>query len=343
MYKEKQFIIPSALKDLNISVVIPNYNGVHLFPETLPALYRALEHSSKKYEIIIVDDCSTDNSINFLKHNFPEIILLRNKKNSGFSITINKGIFAAKNELVLLLNSDVKLTEAYFSEQFRYFEQSDTFGVMGKIIGWNDELIQDSAKYPEMQGFKLKTSLNCLVENPKANEFIPSLYLSGANALVKREILHLLGGFDDLYSPFYMEDVDLSVRAWRCGFRCYFEPRAVCRHKTSESIQNKEKKKYIRTIYNRNKFSFHAIHLSGLGFAGWLIQTILELIFRLITFRTDFLNSFLALIKNQQRVKQSISNFDKICHKTGTKLSLNEVRKTIVKSLKNKEISFFRN
>ncbi len=316
---------------------------MHLFPQTLPALYQALEHAGKKYEIIIVDDCSTDNSIDFLKYNFPEIILLRNEKNSGFSITINKGISAAKNELVLLLNSDVKLTEGYFSEQFRYFEQPDTFGVMGKIIGWNDELIQDGVKYPEMQGFKLKTSLNCLVENPKENEFIPSLYLSGANALVRREILRLLGGFDDLYSPFYMEDVDLSVRAWRCGFKCYFEPLAVCRHKTSESIRTKEKKIAIRTIYNRNKLYFHTIHLSGLNYTGWLIQTILELIFRLLTFRTDFLNSFLALIRNQQRVKQSISNFDAICRNTGTKLSLNEVRKTIVKSLKNKEISFFRN
>jgi GT2 family glycosyltransferase len=331
------------LKDLNISVVIPNYNGVHLFPETLPALYQSLEYTGKKYEIIIADDCSTDSSLEFIKRNFPEIILLRNEKNSGFSATINKGIFAAKNELVLLLNSDVKLTESYFTEQFRYFELPDTFGVMGKIIGWNDELIQDGAKYPEMQGFKLKTSLNCLVENPKENEFIPSLYLSGANALVRRETLHLLGGFNELYSPFYIEDVDLSVRAWRCGFRCYFEPLAVCRHKTSESIRTKEKKLYIRTIYNRNKFYFHAIHLSGLSFAGWLIQTLPELLFRLLSFRTDYLKSFSELIRNRAQIKQSVTDFDQICQKTGIKLSLKEVRKIIVKSLKNREISFFRN
>lgn len=328
---------------MNISVIIPNYNGVHLFPETLPALYKSLEFTGKKYEIIIIDDCSTDNSTEFLKKHFPEIILFTNEKNSGFSATINKGIFAAQNELVLLLNSDVKLTETYFSEQFKYFEQPDTFGVMGKIIGWNDDILQDGAKYPELQGFKLKTSLNCIVGNNESNEFIPSLYLSGANALVRKEILHLLGGFDELYSPFYIEDVDLSVRAWRCGFKCYFEPLAVCRHKTSESIRTKEKKIAIRTIYNRNKLYFHTIHLSGLNYTGWLIQTILELILRLLTFRTDFLNSFLALIRNQQRVKQSISNFDTVCHNTGTKLSLNDVRKTIVKSLKNREISLFRN
>ena len=148
------------MKDLNISVVIPNYNGVHLFPETLPALYTSLENAGRPYEIIIVDDCSTDQSVEFLRNHFPDIILLINKINLGFSATINKGIFAARNQLVLLLNSDVKLTETYFSEQFKYFERPDTFGVMGKIIGWNDNIVQDGAKYPEMQGFKLKTSLN---------------------------------------------------------------------------------------------------------------------------------------------------------------------------------------
>lgn len=330
------------MKDLNISVVIPNYNGVHLFPETLPALYKSLEYTGRQYEIIVVDDCSTDQSVKFIKHHFPDIVLLSNDKNSGFSATINKGIFAARNQLVLLLNSDVKLTETYFSEQFKYFEKPDTFGVMGKIIGWNDNIVQDGAKYPEMQGFKLKTSLNFLVENPKSNEFIPSLYLSGANALVRKDILHLLGGFDELFSPFYIEDVDLSVRAWRCGYKCYFEPQSICMHKTSESIQNKEKKKYIRTIYNRNKFYFHTIHLSGLRFSCWLMQSILELIFRLLTLRMDHLKAFVELIKNRKQLKRSAASFDRVCEKTGTKISLKQLRKVIQNSLKNSEISFFR-
>lgn len=331
------------MKDLNISVVIPNYNGVHLFPETLPALYKSLEFTGKPYEIIIVDDCSTDQSVNFLKQHFPDIILLINDKNSGFSATINKGIFTAGNQLVLLLNSDVKLTENYFSEQFKYFEKPDTFGVMGKIIGWDDDIVQDGAKYPEMQGFKLKTSLNFLTKNPMSKEFIPSFYLSGANALVRKDILHLLGGFDELYSPFYIEDVDLSVRAWRCGYKCYFEAQSVCRHKTSESIQNKEKKKYIRRIYNRNKFYFHAIHLSRIRFSFWIIQTILELVFRLLTLRTDYLKAFIDLIKNREQIRKSIANFEEICKKTGTKLSLNQSRKRILSLLKIGKISFFRN
>lgn len=331
------------MKDLNISVVIPNYNGVHLFPDTIPALLKALEYTRKKYEIIIIDDCSSDNSVEFLNQTYPQIRVIQNEINQGFSKTINKGIFAAENELILLLNSDVQLTETYFTDQFKYFELPDTFGVMGKIIGWDNEEVQDGAKYPEMEGFKLKTSLNYLPTESAGDNLLYSLYLSGANALVNKEKLIFLGGFNELFSPFYMEDVDLSVRAWRCGYKCYFESNSICRHKTSESIRGKEKKIYIRTIYNRNKLFFHAIHLKGLYFVGWLIQTLFELIFRILTQRMDYLKSFTELWKNREAIKKSRAEFENLCKHTGIQLSLNDVRKSIIRSLKNKKIVFFRN
>lgn len=331
------------MKDLNISVVIPNYNGVHLFPDTIPALLKALEYTRKKYEIIIIDDCSSDNSVEFLNQTYPQIRVIQNEINQGFSKTINKGIFAAENELILLLNSDVQLTETYFTDQFKYFELPDTFGVMGKIIGWDNEEVQDGAKYPEMEGFKLKTSLNYLPTESAGDNLLYSLYLSGANALVNKEKLIFLGGFNELFSPFYIEDVDLSVRAWRCGYKCYFESNSICRHKTSESIRGKEKKIYIRTIYNRNKLFFHAIHLKGLYFVGWLIQTLFELIFRILTQRMDYLKSFTELWKNREAIKKSRAEFENLCKHTGIQLSLNDVRKSIIRSLKNKKIVFFRN
>lgn len=310
------------MKDLNISVVIPNYNGVHLFPETLPPLIRALEQSGKQFEIIISDDCSTDDSVNYLKQNFPGTSVLTNERNSGFSITINRGIAKCKYELVLLLNSDVKLTDNYFKDQFKYFQMPDTFGVMGKIIGWYDDIVQDGAKYPRFEGFKLKTSINHL---PDSNKPVYSMYLSGANALVDRKKLLSLNGFDELFSPFYMEDVDLSIRAWRMGWKCYFEPDAVCRHRTSTSITSKNKKDFIRQIYNRNKMYFHAIHLQGLSLIGWYIQTLLELVFRVLTFRFDYLRSFVDFMRNIDGVRSSKVKISKLSKITQTSLSLRKV------------------
>jgi GT2 family glycosyltransferase len=329
------------LKDLNISVVIPNYNGVHLFPFTLPALLDALKDSARQFEIIIVDDCSTDDSVEYLKDNFPQISVLSNQHNSGFSKTINKGIFAAKNELVLLLNSDVKLSRNYFNDQFKHFEAPDTFGIMGKIIGWDDDIVQDAAKYPKYDGFKLKTSFNYLPEGDGGHH-VYSMYLSGANALVDREKLLLLGGFNELYTPFYMEDVDLSIRAWRVGWKCYFEPLSICRHRTSTSIASKEKKDFVRIIYNRNKMYFHAIHLEGLWLVGWFIQTFFELLLRLITMRFDYLKSFVTFIKTINAVRHSKTELYKLGKTTGIFITLRSVTNTIKRSASNQNFSFLK-
>ncbi len=325
------------MKDLNISVVIPNYNGVHLFPFTLPALFDALTNSGKQFEVIIIDDCSTDDSVNYLRDNFPQISVISNSSNLGFSKTINRGIDTATHELVLLLNSDVKLTNNYFADQLRYFEGSDTFGVMGKIIGWDDDLVQDTAKYPKFEGFKLKTSFNYLSSD--SNQLSYSMYLSGANALVDRKKLLQLGGFNSLYSPFYMEDVDLSIRAWRIGWKCYFEPLSICRHRTSTSIASKEKKQVIKTIYNRNKMYFHAIHLNGLPLAGWYLQTFFELLIRTLILQFYYFRSFVAFIKNDPGIRDSRSKLVELSKKTGVFLTLNSVADLIKKSVEHQDIS----
>lgn len=74
-------------KNKGISVVIPNYNGKNLLPEILPPLYKALKNTNLFYEIIISDDCSTDNSIQFIKDNYKDIIVLTAEENKGFSPT----------------------------------------------------------------------------------------------------------------------------------------------------------------------------------------------------------------------------------------------------------------
>ncbi|WP_207428461.1 glycosyltransferase family 2 protein [Pedobacter sp. SYSU D00535] len=324
------------MENPGISVIIPNYNGASLFVDTLPALFKALERASCDYEVLVVDDCSSDNSVSFLSDNYPQVRVIKNAENRGFSPTINRGIFAATKELVFLLNSDVKVTEDYFLPLFKYFEDEATFGVMGRIIGWDDEDIQDGAKYPEQQGFKYKTSLNCL---PEKGGSLPSFYLSGANTLARRDRLQFLGGFDELFAPFYIEDVELSVRAWRSGWNCYYEHNAVCRHKTSTSIKSKARKRYISEIYNRNKFYFHYLHLEGLSLLGWLVQTTFEVLFRAIMMRTDFLKGYLSFLSNLRKVRQSKARFELSVPKA---ISLVEVVNAIKGKIATEGASFFR-
>ncbi len=298
-----------------ISVVIPNYNGTALLKETLPTVFDALEQTQLPYEIIVSDDRSTDDSVSFLKTNFPNVKILENALNRGFSPTINEGIFAAQYVVVLLLNSDVKLTRNYFENQLHYFDDPDTFGVMGRIIGWNDELIQDAAKYPKFEGAKIKTSGNYYYSDADKSDSIFSMYLSGANAMVNREKIIALGGFDELYAPFYVEDFDLSLRAWRMGWKCYYEHNAICRHQVSVSIKAKSKKNFINYIYYRNKMFLHKMHLSGSMRVLWYIQLIPEMLIRLFTFRFYYFHSLYAFFNSREKMMQSKNKLEQLAEK----------------------------
>lgn len=286
-----------------ISIVIPNYNGRQLLATYLPFTVAAIENAGVNYEIIIVDDASTDESVAFIKAEYPQIKVLINEQNSGFSYTCNQGIAAAQYELILLLNSDVKLLPDYFEHQFRYFEADDTFGVMGRIIDMDGDHIQDAARMPRLNGLKLKTDYFYYTNNDADRPY--TFYLSGANALIDAAKLKDIGGFYELFSPFYCEDMELSLRAWELGWKCYYEHNAVCRHQISATTKGLKKPKWIKTTYYRNRFYMHALHLNGLALLGWYIQiTLIDLLPKLLAGQLWIWNSYIQLFKNNNLIKQ---------------------------------------
>lgn len=277
----------------SISVVIPNYNGKHLLEQYLPSVLAALKQANTDYEIIISDDASVDDSVRFINDNYPEIKIISSEINRGFSHTINSGMQIAEKTLVLLLNSDIKLKENYFQDQWKYFQDPATFGVMGSIWSEDGKRLMDAAKYPVWKGGQLRTTINCKPKNKSTSPCF-TLFLSGANALVDRKKLIKLQGMDVRYSPYYMEDVDLSVRAWRMGWKCYYEPEAVCYHKLSETIANHNSKKQVNYISKRNKFILHDTHLEGGTRLLWNIENILNLLLRWMVLDLSYYKSFLA-------------------------------------------------
>ena len=330
------------LNNKGISVIIPNYNGIELLPIILPPLFIALINSGLRYEIIVSDDASADNSIDYIQLNFPNIILIKNNVNAGFSTTINKGIKLAQYEYVFLLNSDVIISENYFKPLLRYFEREDTFGVMGKIVGWEDDTIQDGAKYPSYHGVKIKTSGNYIAVNPREDDWLYSMYLSGANAFVDKKKLLQLNGFDELFSPYYVEDYELSVRAWRMGWKCYYEHFAVCRHKISVTIKNKSSKSKVKVIYYRNKMFLHALHLSSIKLRVWYFQLIMETLLSLVTGKFYFFSALKYFFKKIPAVNKSRKVFNLILKESkGPEYSLNQIIVFIKKQMAQQPIRKF--
>ena len=236
-----------------VSVVLPNFNGEKLLGKCLDSLFLSLENSAliTDYEVIVVDDCSTDDSVKFLRENYSRVNVVESERNSGFSKTCNKGIGISKNELVLLLNTDMMLNEAFFDTLIPFFESDDTFSVFCKIVSENGD-IQESRKLPLKHLLRIHYN-----EDFEATGKVLSLYSCGGNMLASREKLLLLNGFDELYSPFYFEDFDLSLRAWKRHWKIYYTSETQCVHKHSATINNNFTKEQVQSIFIRNKMIFN--------------------------------------------------------------------------------------
>ncbi|MCQ6959706.1 glycosyltransferase family 2 protein [Mucilaginibacter aquariorum] len=322
----------------SISIVIPNYNGRKLLEEYLPYTLTAIKNAGVDHEIIVVDDASTDESVGFLKTAYPQVKLLVNPQNKGFSYSCNQGINKARCELILLLNSDVKLTPDYFEHQWKYFSADDTFGVMGRIIDMEGDHIQDAARVPKLNGLKLKTDYFYYTTEP--NDRLYTFYLSGANALINAEKLKSIGGFYEIFSPFYCEDMELSIRAWKLNWKCYYEHQAVCRHQMSASTKNYKTARWVKTIYYRNRFYMHAIHLNGLALLGWFLQiTFIDMLPKLLIGKWWLWGSYVNLIKNRDEIKVYKKKVSTLLKTNNSHTSIFEVINKIRNAVKGKSVT----
>ena len=246
----------------DISILIPNYNGVALLEENLPYALAAARNSGASCELLVADDASADSSCAFVKEHYPEVKLIEGEKNLGFAGNCNRGAGHCRGRWILLLNSDVKLHADYLKLLFPYTQDSSVFGLSGSILPDGPGPIMDAGKYPAWGGLMLNTTLNFYPKEESGNAF-PALFLSGAAALLNADKFRALGGFQELFNPYYFEDAEISIHAWRRGWSSLFVPQAKCFHRVSSTIASSAKKETIRIVARRNKLLLHEIHLGG--------------------------------------------------------------------------------
>lgn len=320
----------------SVSIIIPNYNGQELLERFLPFTLAAIKNAAVDYELIVIDDASTDESVSFIRTHYPDIILLENQKNSGFSATCNVGIAKAAKELMLILNSDIQLSANYFENQWQCFEDNDTFGVMGRILENNK---YDGPRLSTKVGLKYRQNEIYKVEDEERPT--PTVFLSGANALVCAKKIKQLGGFDQIFSPFYYEDTDLSLRACRLGWKCYYSFKSTCNHMGSSTINGNNLKKHVKIIFYRNRFILHGIHLTKSQFCWFKLQTLfLEVIPKTLIGRLWIWKSYGALKQYSVAIHNSKQRLDQQAKTTGKLLPLFALRNRILAEIKESKIEF---
>ena len=244
----------------SVSIVIPNWNGEDLLRSYLPSVLEAKGKYPGRSEIIVVDDASTDGSVNLLVKKFPDVKLIVHQQNKGFGKACWSGALAARYPVLILLNSDVKVDPGFISPLAICFEDRNVFSASPLIFNENDELSNVTISIPYVRRGKLryKSFPPQLLLSDKAT-LLRSWYtlfpLGGAVALDKERFM-ALGGFDDLFEPFYYEDTDLGFRAWRRGWQCVVAPEARVIHYHQGTIARSFRKFKVKAIRKRNRLFF---------------------------------------------------------------------------------------
>ena len=248
-----------------ISVIIPNYNGIDLLRRNLPTLLASLKEVGESFEIIIVDDYSSDNSVEFLREQYPEVQIIVNERNYGFARTCNVGIAAAQGEFTCVVNTDVQFTNQYFKNALEVLRNTGAFAILGDIHNYIDgklEIQKTAAQIDFKRGllrFSATNELNPSRFGWRSGDHFLAL---GCCFVARTSELKNLGGFNEIFVPFYWEDVDLCLRAFKAGLKVEFCYDCPVVHYASGTIARTRTNTKRRLVSQRNKFLFAWMHMT---------------------------------------------------------------------------------
>lgn len=232
------------------SVVIPNWNGRDLLAKYIPSVIEALAGNPDN-EIIVVDNGSQDGSAEFLHKQFPTVRVLALDRNLGFGGGSNAGFRAAKNDIVVLLNSDMRVEPGFLAPLLETFSDENVFSVSCQIF------FSDPKKIREETGLTQFWWENGSIrvrhrDDPAIQVPYPCAYAGGGSSAFDRRKFLELGGFDELLAPFYMEDTDIGYLAWKRGWKVLYQPRSIVYHEHRGTIGKKFTAAQIDLVLKKN-------------------------------------------------------------------------------------------
>ena len=260
---------------MKASVVIPNYNGESYLENCLASLERQDETD---FEVIVVDDGSSDGSAEKARERFPHVRFLFHEENRGFAAAVNTGIKAAKADAVILLNNDTVAGRHFVGTLVRELrKRPDIFSVAACMLDLHHpERVDDAGDNFSALGWAYSPARDKPAADFRRRRSIFSA-CAGA-AIYRKDVLLKLGGFDERHFA-YLEDVDLGFRAQWAGWRSVYAPRARVLHAGSGSSGSRYNPFKLRlTVRNQLYLVYKNMPLWMLIFnrkgllLGWLIK-----------------------------------------------------------------------
>jgi GT2 family glycosyltransferase/glycosyltransferase involved in cell wall biosynthesis len=239
------------------SIIILNWNGKNLLAEYLPSVIEAVKYEGGDHEIIVVDNGSTDGSVEFLQEHFPQVRIVALEKNYYFTGGNNAGALAAKNDILVFLNNDMYVEKDFLRPLLEGFFDESVFAVSAQIFFHDPNKRREETGKTRAEwrwGF-IDFRHDLPTDGDLRNRYVPAFWLGGGSAAVDRRKFLEICGFDTLMNPFYVEDTDLSYQAWKRGWKVLFcpESKGIHKHRASTGRYNRV---YVERTIRRNQLLF---------------------------------------------------------------------------------------
>lgn len=254
-----------------LSIVIVNYNVKDLLKKCLESIFKY--EKDIEFEVIVVDNNSKDHSPEMLKRDFPQVKLIENNRNLGFSRACNQGIKESRGRYILLLNPDTELTPGGLKKMIDFMDSNPDVGICGpKMMDKEGKLQFSCRSFPSY--LTAISSSQSILNRIFPDNFLSQKYLlkeknhsqimevdwvSGSSLLAKRKMFEKIGLLDQRFYM-YVEDVDLCYRAKKFGFSVFYFPPIVIIHHIGKSTQKKKLSMLVE--HHKSMYYFYRKHYS---------------------------------------------------------------------------------
>lgn len=282
---------------MKLSIILVNWNTERLTKQTLESVYE--ETKSIDFEVIVVDNNSTrDNSVEMIKKEFPQVILIENKDNLGFGKANNQGMKIAKGEYFFLLNTDTIVLDGAINRLVNYLdEKKDVMRVGPKLLN-EDRTFQHACRRnlptPANSFFHLFGLVKIFKKSKRVNEYKQYSVdsnktevveaISGAAMMFRREIFDTIGGFDEDFF-LYGEDLDFCKRIYDKGWKTMYVHDAEIVHLGGASTGKRRTKSLVNfydsmwIYYKKHYYKKHSMIVRFIIFIGIKIKLGIVLLF----------------------------------------------------------------
>lgn len=315
-----------------IGVVILNYNGVDWFKKFL----KGVVDNSPQAEIIVIDNASFDESVNYLKTQFPEVTLVINKENHGYAGGYNEGLRNLNHPYWVLLNSDVEVTPNWLAPIEKIFDEDESVvACQPKILSYNEKNkfeyagagggMLDKYAYPFCRG---RIFQEIEFDEGQYNDDKEVFWASGACMAVRSEVFNRLGGFDDTYFA-HMEEIDLCWRMKNEGGLIMYTGKSTVYHVGGGTLDyNNPRKTYLNfrnSLFTNYKnydgspffFIFRRLILDGIAGVKFLLGGQVKHIGAIFKAHFSFYGALSDLKKKRKKIShKSFKNMTGVYHKS---------------------------